>query len=250
MDLGSEARAELNTTTEPDGPRAEHPRRLRPWFVLVAALWALFFIAGCGTPTDPAGTDDPTPEVPEVAQVECTKHGIEILTPEVRPQSDGVHVHIENTSGGDASFFFELGGRDASGTQILPIPPGEEEIGCVLELEDAGKAKKDVLKVVDPEGLYVSDQADCPGGSVGGEGGYLPQGARGEKGDPVEMTRRQFADDLQPGDEVRHAGYPDAEEPSVAIVRGDRTVLVQKFFPDGPDRWFPDEYTACSDFLT
>lgn len=186
--------------------------------------------------------------VPDVADVVCEKDGIRILTPTVRPRSDGVHINIVNVSGSDAAFVFESGGRNASGTLVLPIAPGTEELGCVIGMEDAGKIKKETLEVVDPEGLYVQSSADCPGGTVSSSGGLLTPDARGDVGDPVAMTRERFAEQLQPGDEVIRAGYPDDPEPVVAVVREARTVLVQKFFPDGEDRWFMDEYTACSDF--
>ncbi|MEA2499101.1 MAG: hypothetical protein QOH26_1506, partial [Actinomycetota bacterium] len=191
---------------------------------------------------------EPSDELPDVAEVVCEKDGVRIVTPQVRPQRDGVHIHIENASGRDAAFVFESGGRDASGTLVLPIAPGSEEVGCVIGFEDAGKIRKERLHVVDPEGLYVTAGAECPGGIVGSSGGLLTPDARGERGDPVQLTRERFADQIKPGDEVLRAGYPDDPEPVVAIVRGGRTMLTQEFLPDGEDRWFLDAYNACADF--
>src|SRR5205823_4337598 len=40
-------------------------------------------------------------QLPDVAEVVCDGRTIEVLTPQVRPQPDGVHVQVDNTTDGD-----------------------------------------------------------------------------------------------------------------------------------------------------
>lgn len=61
----------------------------------------------------------------------CEESGTRLITPTVRPQPDGVHILVRDDSGEDMTFVVaEIGGDDASGEQVWPVPPGRTRIGC------------------------------------------------------------------------------------------------------------------------
>ena len=73
-------------------------------------------------------------------------------------------------------------------------------------------------------------------------------GAKGKKGDPVELTRRAFSDEIEDGDAVEPAGYPEGRgNRTVRIVRDGKVVATVEYFGAGGG-WLQDNYTACESF--
>jgi hypothetical protein len=227
------------------------------WFacgLLIAGLVA------CGR-----GAGGPSPsasDVPDVARVVCENKGTNLVTPTVRPQPDGVHISIEDRTGQDVTFVVgDLGGDNASGEQVWPIPPGTAQVGCWGMEPEPDLAE---MEVVDPEGLYVSSELDCAE-AVGGSGaagvssssgGSYGEPPEGDPRDPVVIAREFFEDafgPLGPEDRVEPAGYPKAEIRQVRLVRAARTVAVADYadasFAGGEEGsgWISEGYQACSD---
>jgi hypothetical protein len=218
--------------------------------MLIAAT--ALFACGEAAPDPPSGSGEQL--APTVAELICDGKTNEVTTPEVRPQTDGVHVHIVNTSGKDLTFTVELpggGGRGDSaplheGILVLPIDPGTARLGCSdfeKEIEPA-LASLDVLL---PEGRYVANYLQCaPGEGAVSQDSLSTAGAKGEDADPVDIIKSSKADLIQPGDEVLRAGYLNEEEASVALVREDRTVALFHFFPTRKGGWLGDSESRCA----
>ena len=191
---------------------------------------------------------------PDLAEVRCDETGTVVLTKAVRPRADGLHIRVVNEMGPRAGLSLEYPNGAGSGQGlpakenilIYPAPPGLSHVHCTDATPESMEAPSQTLEVVDSDGVYTRAELDCEGGGVtDSSGGLLPEGARGEKGDPVELTRAKFEGELRPGDEVRSVGYPEVTDPSVAVIRDGRVLLVQRFMPDGPDRWTDNGYEAC-----
>jgi hypothetical protein len=73
------------------------------------------------------------------------------------------------------------------------------------------------------------------------------QDAAGEQGDPVDLAKGDLADTIEAGDEVRAAGYPEADLPTVAVVRDGRVVAVAQYFEAPQGGWLLSSVTACSE---
>jgi hypothetical protein len=219
---------------------------------------AVASLAACGRVS--GGPPNPS-DVPNVARVVCEEDGTGLRTPTVRPQPDGVHILIEDHSGQDMTFAIDgVGGDDASGEQVWPIPPGRAGVACWGPDED--KPNYVPLEVVDPEGLYAPAELDC-GAAVGGSGsgvassgGLYGEPPKGDPRDPVVIAREFFEEafgPLGPEDRVQPAGYPEAEIRQVRLVRDDRTVAVADYadasFAGGEkgSGWISEGYSACED---
>lgn len=202
----------------------------------------------------PANGITPTPSAvtaPDVAQVSCDGTTTQVLTPEVAAQPDGVHISVTNTSSSDLALQFqEVGGDNAPvGTNevVWPLPPGPVQLRCMDPNADAGTPGGYVqLAVVDPQGFFVPFDLECANGAaVGGFSDYV-QGAKGEQGDPVDITKRN-ATGLLPTDSVEAAGYPRAPERMVRVVRDGNVVANFHYVDDGHGGWLQLSYNACTD---
>jgi hypothetical protein len=165
----------------------------------------------------------------------------------VRPQLDGVHVLVKNTSGRDLLFQWELGGDNAPEGErelVLPVPPGVSEIRCQDPAEDAGAPDGYVeLEVVDPDGIYVSTELECGSKQRVGWINDFIMGATGDP-DPVASARERLQG-LEPDDLVEAAGYPEAQTPQVRVVRDGKVVAVVDFLDDGQGGWLLGGGEAC-----
>ncbi len=202
----------------------------------------------------PVHGDSPTPvAVPsaDVAQVTCDGTSTQVLTPDVAAQSDGVHISVTNTSSSDLSLQFkDVGGDNAPvGTNevVWPIAPGPLQLRCMDPNADAGTPGGYVqLGVYDPQGFYVPFDLQCATGqAVGGNADYVT-GAKGEQGDPVDITKKN-ATGLLPSDTVEAAGYPQAPERIVRVVRDGNVVANFHYVDDGRGGWLRNSYNACVD---
>ncbi len=183
-----------------------------------------------------------------------------MLTPEVRPRADGLHVQVENRLGEPVSVQIRSASGEAMGLGAgpgtsevrasgadggWPVPPGVASVRCALPAEDAGDAGWVELRILDEEGLYVPSELACPDVSVG----YLDHapGAEGEAGDPVEAARAALPL-LREGDEVELAGYPGyGTEALVRVVRDGRVVAVAHLSRSAAGGWLADRLVRCAD---
>jgi hypothetical protein len=167
-----------------------------------------------------------------------------------------VHFVIENRFGSEAGYSFEYpeggGGGDSAprgeSGHVGDFPPGKVRIGCERPPLDGTDTDYETLEVVDPEGVYKPVELQCEGGmAVSGGPQYAP-GAKGKRGDLVEITRRSFSDQIREGDSVELAAYPESRDNStVRIVREGRVIATVVYFREGKG-WLQDHYEACASF--
>jgi hypothetical protein len=152
-------------------------------------------------------------------RIRCGPDGIEVLTPVVAPQADGLHIvpvdvpvgwTIGVTSSGDEGTY--LSGSDrVDDPFVRPLAPGEAVVMCwpseVLSgadldgLQDAGVP----FRLVDPSGYFTPYNPDCE------DSERLFLNRRADGVDPQDAAER-IRDELpgvRPLDVVERAGYPD-----------------------------------------
>lgn len=218
-----------------------------------------------------AGTTPRPAELPDVVELRCTPHGIEVPVASIRPRSDGLHLTIDNQLPVATEVWVTsdawYSGRIvvAPGREDLrqPVPPGVLTVGCRID----GHEEQRQVDLVDVDGHYQQPELDCPEDEWREPNQLLPV-------DPpnwsrVGATTGALADYLQDDDEVEApGGYPDealtapAAIPMVRVVREGRTVAFVRLFtnPAGLSEpgVHPDEepwasarlVEACAGFLT
>ncbi|MDQ4095952.1 MAG: hypothetical protein M3174_07100 [Actinomycetota bacterium] len=148
-------------------------------------------------------------------------------------QRDGVHVTVHNRTGEGASingFGIDVG----SGTsdQVSRVAPGQIQVACWAYSDHGGKRPQEhALEILDPEGVWVDPELDCPPGNKNLiESAILDYvaGAESEFTDPVAAARDYFKN-LEGDDIVELAGYPEADPPVVRVVRDGRVVATAGF---------------------
>lgn len=221
----------------------------------MAALAAGLLMSACGG-------DDETPPaeetLPDAARVVCDGETTRVETPEIRPQRDGVHIEIENTT--DTELVYSVTGRDGRGhgdgaapgdtAVVSDVPPGQVEIACHRGATDPERVASATFRVTDEDGIWVSDVLDCQSGKAVAGTAFVLEG-EGGMGPPVEIVERQFEDHLRAGDVIEDAGYPEYredEEAVVSVMRDADVVAVVHFLSDGEGGWLRDSYEACREF--
>ena len=127
---------------------------------------AAFLAAACAgrspeVPVAPATTQS---VLPDAVQIVCDANGTTVLTPVVRPQRDGVHLHIQNTTGEDLGFIVGADGDNApagSSELIWPLPPGTAKVGCVAPSAPGDTPPDGEVTIQDPDGIW-SDPGTGP----------------------------------------------------------------------------------------
>lgn len=185
--------------------------------------------------TAAAETEDgrpPPPEVPDLLQMRCSADGIDVPVASIRPQTDGMHIAVENELRSPIAVWVISDEWD-SGEIIVepgetnlrqPVPPGVLTVGCQVGSVDEQRR----VDLVDTEGLYTVPELSCAGD------------AREELTDlPIAEPTRSYAGAvnqalegyLSDDDETRPLdGYPDQSftdptaDPTVRVVRGGETV--------------------------
>jgi hypothetical protein len=206
-----------------------------------------------------ADVASPSPAFPDVAAVVCDANGTRVLTPEVRAQTDGVHIRVDNRTDADRRIFLTYangagGGASAPpgvtdlpnayGGTALRIPPGPTLIRCVDPADPAGDVKNVGLEVVDPDGVWTPTSFDCPEVVTGSP--LYTSDAKGQAGDPVELARQHFQG-LLPTDVVELAGYADEGDPIVRVVRDGATIATIEYFQAQDGGWLEDSVSRCTD---
>jgi hypothetical protein len=197
--------------------------------------------------------------LPDIALVTCEEDAIQMLTPTIRPQSDGVHFRVNNRTNTPLAFSVRYAGG-GGGTHAPPgtseptspesdasgwmIPPGLVEVTCRdLPGESTSPGHGASLNIIDEDGVWVSTKLDCA--EVTGNTPDYGSEATAEFGSPVEIARRHF-EGLQSTDRVESAGYPDERFPAVRVVRGGRVIAVAEFTPYDSGGWFLTKASFCS----
>jgi hypothetical protein len=197
--------------------------------LLLASALAAVIASGCG----PGGADPPSrgvrdgSKLPNVARIVCTAAGTRLLTPAVRPQSDGVHVMLSQTGGRPATLETDQGGGDKPGPKplVLILPPGRAHLGCMTMADwnvDPPRHRGWVtLRVVDQDKQWVDDRpagATCSQSSID----YTPTAAGLRLSQLGQDARRAL--DASPADAVERAGYRRQEPIEYRLVRDGKVV--------------------------
>jgi hypothetical protein len=163
----------------------------------------------------PAGATAAGP-LPDVAQIVCDSTGTQVLTPEIQPQSDGVHFQVDNRTSGQLEFEVQgVGGGGGIGMApgvsepdlgfvggAAQLAPGTIEVKCYdANAPDGGSQVPSVpVQVVDQDGVWVRDTLDCTGAVSAIEFDRVSD-ASAQQGDPIDLARAAFGSQLRPGDD-------------------------------------------------
>jgi hypothetical protein len=165
--------------------------------------------------------------VPDIARIVCAEHAVRVLTPEVRPQVDGVHIAVDNRSSAVALDLhhteWERGdgvGGDVgrrSGERGYSIEPGELLIACERPNSSYVDSPPATLTIVDPAGLWIPTEPTCA----------EPRRFRIAGREPLTPdVARRVLDGLLPSDEIVQPGYPQTPWMlPLLVVRRDGVVI-------------------------
>jgi hypothetical protein len=223
---------------------------------LIAGALALvvFIVAGAFAwqafrPNDRLSLDEPS--VSDVLRIRCDAQSIEVLTPVVAAQPDGLHVDADVTgltdpivglrSKSDPNSTYYSGSDGVDGVFVRQLPLGEATVFCESGPSE-GDGPEDLsgsFTIVDPNGVFTDYQLSCADGEgVGGSPDGIPT-ARS----PEEAITSQV-DGTRSSDVIERAGYPKPGQqgPIYRLTRDGKIIgwfLLHKF-PDqeGRDRYF------------
>lgn len=181
---------------------------------------------------------------PNSALVMCEGDQTRVMTPEVRPQPDGVHITVDNASDQDLAFIVSgVGAENAptgTGDTVWALAPGPVDVACHDPDRDAGDAEFARLTIVDPEHLWTPSTLGCasPGG-VGMEGARVGD----VDVDPLQIAREHLVG-IAPTDRLDAAGYPAASTRQVVVVRDDQ-VIASVSFEASSGSWYLTSLESC-----
>jgi hypothetical protein len=224
--------------------------------------WIVSFAACRDTGIELDWPPPPVPaDVPDVAEVRCDGETLELVTPFVRPQRDGLHIRFVNTGTGELGYAIMArdGGAGAGGPpgtyeDVHTFAPGRATITCSdpYGTEDPSEIPHEHhLTIVDPEGLYVSTElSGCPEGEQFSYVADFAPDAKGEPGTPADVARKTLAANygLLPSDTVERAGYPEEASVRVRMVRDGETVVVVELSPANGGGWLVGSVSGCAGF--
>jgi hypothetical protein len=196
----------------------------------LALAVTLLMLAGCAEETPRSQLREGKPVAAPFVEIVCTEDGgTRLWTPVVEVQPDGVHLDVENRAGAQASINgFSLDVAEGRHKAVVKTPPGRMKVACNPFSQQGGNKKptKYDLELVDPDGHWVSTGLECESDAVVGTTSYAPEPIG--KGDPAEAVE-EMVKGLKPDDLVEPAGYPQADVPTVRIVRDSKVVGVIGF---------------------
>jgi hypothetical protein len=200
-------------------------------------------------PVSEAPSPAPTEPLPSVSRVSCSDAGTQVSTPVVQPQSDGVHIAVDNTTGSDLGLMIkDFGGDNApmgKSELVKAIPPGKYGLACIDPQSGLAEPTYEPFEVQDPAGIWVSIDLECSSGGGVAVSGSFASGAVGVQGTPVEVVTTTISG-LLPTDLVEVAGYASATDAaSVRVARDGNVVAVYHLFPDSQGGWMIDSAQAC-----
>jgi hypothetical protein len=217
-------------------------------------------LAACGAEQEPAAEQAGAPAaetspapLPDVAEIVCGSDGVQLLTPRVATQPDGVHVSIRNETGAPFGIAVEtesagFGNSIPAGESeaVWPEGPGTLRVSCGDGTTDGAGEE---LEVID-EGGYWAPYAieDCANVETA-QLDYIAD-APGEKGEPTDVARKYLGESVQEGDTVELAGYESPGENNatwVRLVRDGKVVAAVDLMKTPDGGWLVNTVSTCKD---
>lgn len=182
--------------------------------------------------------------VPDVASITCGTGDTIVADASVQAQSDGVHLHLEQTGAGVNGLEIQgvtgINLSPRSTDQILSLAPGTYHLRCLTPSSPSNVAFQP-LTVVDPQSLWHSPELGCTNGSgVGsGDGQSLPATPL------LSLGPQIFGKLLQTDDQVVRGGYPDSSPQAyLVVVRGGVQVATANV-ESTPTGWLLNSVATC-----
>lgn len=220
---------------------------------LLAIAAVALAVAGCGearpAPPPASGSSTVAPQaLPDVAIVACTADGTKLLTPDVQPQPDGIHVELRQRSGARATLSTDQGGGWKPGEHIvMSEPPGDLRMGCMTNADwNADPPDHSgwvTLHVDDVDHLWVDDRTvgdTCTGSAIDDAAN-----SRGVSLGDLPAAARKAFDGVEPDDVVELAGYPRQRPIEYRLVHDGAVRGIARYFDDGHGGWLLDGVDDC-----
>jgi hypothetical protein len=192
----------------------------------------LLVLAGCGAEPSSPEPREGRPVAAPFVEIVCTEDGdTRLWTPVVEVQPDGVHLDIENRAGEPTSFFgFALDVSEGRHEEVVNEPPGKMRVACYpySQHESDAKPVRYDLELVDPQGHWISTELECESDMVESTIRDFIELDEGLSQGPLQLVEENVKG-LEAEDVVEVAGYPEAEVPTVRVVRAGRVIATFGF---------------------
>jgi hypothetical protein len=200
----------------------------------LALAVALLTLAGCAEETPRSDVREGRPVAAPFVEIVCTQDGgTRLWTPVVEVQPDGVHVDIDNRAGEPTSFFgLSVDVDEGRHKAVVSEPPGKMRVACYpySQHESDAKPVRYELELVDPKDHWISTELECESDSLMQStiSDFAHPLDQGMSNNPLELVREGVRG-LEADDVVELAGYPEAEIPTVRVVRDGRVIATFGF---------------------
>jgi len=209
--------------------------------VAVTAMPFYLYFPSAGSPAvAPSGTAGRADQV----NVVCDATSASIDGPgQVIAQPDGVHIAFVNATDERLSVSFDRAGMGDGGDPgetelVVDTPPGPETVTCETVSHTIGSAS---FEVVDPNGYWVSPElagTSCGGSSI--DYASVPDG------EPDPLVAARGAGVVEPGDELRLAGYPGWRDGRTVLVIRDGVAVASVDLARGTSGWYVSGSANCA----
>ncbi len=207
--------------------------------------------AGTGAGTSAPPSAQPSP--PAAAAFTCDGRATTPADVTVAAGRDGVRIEVDNTSGEAMGFDYPLGGTNAppgrhelegpDGAHAWALGPGDYSVKCVPNAADRDTVPAATLRVVDPNGYWVSNELQCTSDErFEGNVDFAPGAGWASVDEAVHHALDGYA---VPGDVIDRVGYPDEAGPEFVLVRDGRNIVHTDVFRI-QGRWLYDGVQGCS----
>jgi hypothetical protein len=195
------------------------------------------------------------PSVSDVLRIRCDARSIEVLTPVVAAQPDGLHVDADVTgladpvvglkSKSDPNAAYYSGSDGVDGVFVRQLPLGEATVFCESGpiQSDGSEDLSGSFTIVDPNGVFTDYQLSCADGELpGGPHGGPPDGGALS---PEEAITSQL-NGLMSSDVIERAGYPVLAPPGpIYRLTRDGKVIGWFLLREFRDRYFVGYGYVC-----
>ncbi len=223
------------------------------YVVAIAATWPegtrLFWVP-VEIVAPSSATPSPSVSAASEVRINCDGGAPQIADPTVAVQPDGIHVRIVGNPPANTGIAFY---NRSTGQATLPdpfaanvpvvwtIPPGTFDVKCYPMIPGVHPATINAaatVRVIDPNGYFISAELDCPAPDRLSSPNYLLTNVS------AETSIRDTISGLLATDLVEHTGYPGAsfDARTYRIVRGGKTIATATFGKDSISQIY-----ACPD---